>query len=389
MSKIIKRKIMLMTMYSMYSNKYTIINDDNNSNFKNSCMEKEELFNEVKYLYNLYFKYSIKRKWLEIPEDINHREIGYGYLRKVDNRNISFESEKEYLIWVLKYSPFHLYKSLSYMEYPHMAGGASQKRIFKREMAFDIDVHKTEKCRHDESWICDVCLEEAKNQTYILIDEFLIPDFGLSKNDLKIVFSGNRGYHIYIKPQNEGIKDIIEHWNRYQRRYFIEYILGKNLNLGHMGSGWKRRLLKQFEKSRIGIKQFEKTQNWKNIIEKRKNKDKIYSIIDYTKNRLELDEKVMEDDIRLLRVIGSLHGYTGFMVKEIRYNSLNDFNPLNHSIFSQFNKKFYSVKITQKIDDLTIRGETYNHENKEIPASFLLFLFGHNIDFKIKLPSNG
>ncbi len=348
--------------------------------------EKNKLFEEIKHLYNLYFKYAIKRKWLEIPDDISHKEIGYGYLKKVDNRNLSFESEKEYLIWVLKNSPFHLYKSLSYMEFPDKVGGGHQKKILRREMAFDIDVHKTKKCKHDdEGWICDNCLEEAKNQTFILIDEFLMPDFGLSKDDLKIVFSGNRGYHIYIKPQDEDIRNTIEHWDRYQRRYFIEYILGKNLNLNSVGSGWRRRLLKAFEKNKIGIKQFEKNRNWKNIIEKRKNKDKIYSIIENTKNRLELDEKVMEDDIRLLRVIGSLHGYTGFVVKEIRYNSLNDFNPLNHAVFSQFNKKFYNVKINQKIDDLIIKGETYNHKNKEIPASFLLFLFGHGVDFEVNL----
>jgi DNA primase small subunit len=230
-------------------------------------------------------------------------------------------------------------------------------------------------------------LEEAKNQTFILIDEFLMPDFGLSKDDLKIVFSGNRGYHIYIKPQDGYIKNTIEHWDRYQRRYFIEYILGKNLNLNSVGSGWRERILKQFKKNKLGTKQFEKNRNWKNIIEKKKNKDKIYSIIEYTKNRLELDEKVMEDDIRLLRVIGSLHGYTGFMVKEVRYNSLNDFNPLNHAVFSQFNKKFYDVKINQKIDDLNIKGELYNHKSKEIPASFLLFLFGHGVDFEVKFRS--
>ena len=347
--------------------------------------EKNELPQEIKNLYSLYFKYAIKRKWLEIPDDIAHREIGYGYLKKVDNRNLSFESEKEYLLWVLKNSPFHLYKSLSYMEFPDKVGGTHQKKIIRREMAFDIDVHKTEKCKHnDEGWICDNCLEEAKNQTFILIDEFLMPDFGLSKDDLKIVFSGNRGYHIYIKPQDEEIKNTIEHWDRYQRRYFIEYILGKNLNLNYVGSGWSRRILNNIKNKQIKT-QLSKTKNWKQIIDKKNenDKNKILSIIENTKNRLELDEKVMEDDIRLLRVIGSLHGYTGFIVKEIKYNSLEYFNPLNHAVFSKFNKEYYNVKINQKIDSLRIKDKTYTTRSKEIPASMLLFLFGHGVDFEI------
>ncbi|WP_292460446.1 DNA primase catalytic subunit PriS [Methanothermococcus sp.] len=345
---------------------------------------KNKILDEVKKHYKEYFIYAIKRKWLEIPDDIRHKEIGFGYLKKVDNRNISFDSEKEYLKWVLENAPFHLYKSLSYMEHPDSIGGASQKKILKREMAFDIDVHRVKKCTHkDDGWICKYCLEEAKNQTFILIDEFLMPDFGLSKNDLKIVYSGNRGYHIYLKPQDEEIKNTIERWDRYQRRYFIEYILGKNLNLNYVGSGWGKRILKQFEKNKIGVKQFEKTSNWKSIIDKKKNKDKILSIIENTKNRLELDEKVMEDDIRLLRVIGSLHGYTGFIVKEIKYNSLEYFNPLNHAVFSKFNKEYYTIKINQKIDLLSINDKTYNSKSKEVPASVILFLFGHGVDFEI------
>jgi len=348
------------------------------------------LFNEIKKLYHQYFEYSIKRKWLEVPAELPYREIGYGYLKKVDDRNIVFNNEIDYKKWVLKKSPFHLYKSLTYMELPEKKGGASQKQLIKREIAFDIDVHMTKHCTHkDEGWICEHCLEEAKNQTYILIDEFLIPDFGLSPKDLKIVFSGNRGYHIYLNPTDEEIKNTIEHWSRYQRRYFIEYILGKNLNLNIVGSGWRRRILKQFKEKRpkIGTKQFEKNPNWKSIIDKKSNADKILDRINYTKNRLELDEKVMEDDIRLLRTIGSLHGYTGFMVKEIKYHSLEVFNPLNHAVFSKFHKKenkYYAVKINQKVDDLTIKGETYNHKNTEIPPSYLLFLFGHNLNVEVK-----
>lgn len=341
------------------------------------------IMDEIKNLYKQYYIYSIKRKWLEIPDDIPHKEIGYGYTKKVDNRNLSFETEVEYLKWVLKNAPFHLYKSLSYMEYPNSPGGAAKKKIFRREVAFDIDVHKTEGCDHDDEWICEECLDVAKNQVHILAEEFLFPDFGLSDKDIKIVFSGNRGYHIYIKPQDLELRERIEKWDKPQRRFFIEYILGKNLNLNYVGSGWKRRFLKHFEKNKIGIRQFEKTSNWKSIIDKRKNKEKILSIIEETKNRLELDEKVMDDDIRLLRVIGSLHGYTGFIVKEIKYNSLEYFDPLDHAVFSKLNKKFYTVKINQKIDSLRIKNEIYDHRSSEIPASFLLFLFGHNVDFEI------
>ncbi|ABR54984.1 putative DNA primase, small subunit [Methanococcus vannielii SB] len=353
--------------------------DDNSKN----C-----IFNEVSTLYHEYYDYAIKkRKWLEVPKDLEHREIGYGMLKKVDNRNISFTNEIDYLSWVLKEAPFHLYKSLSYMEHPSLIGGATKKGIFKREIAFDIDTHKTKYCSHDDSWICEECLNEAKNQVLILSEDFLFPDFGLTKNDLKIVFTGNRGYHVYLEPEDESIKNRIESWGKDERRYFIEYILGKNMNLRIMGNRWKIRLLKEFEKNKIGIKKFEKTADWKTEIDTRKDdiRKKIYEIIHNMKSRLELDEKVMDDDIRLLRTIGSLHGYTGLMVKEIAYDSLKNgqFDPLNHAVFSKFHKKRYSVKINQEVFQLTLKGEIFDHESKEIPASYLLFLFGHGIDFEI------
>lgn len=352
---------------------------------KSEEQKGNKILERIKKHYKEYFIHAIKRKWLEIPEDISHREIGFGYLKKVDDRNLSFDSDKDYLRWVLKKTPFHIYKSLSYMEYPHSIGGSQQKKIFKREIAFDIDVHRVKKCTHrDEGWICKYCLEEAKNQAFILIDEFLIPDFGLSKNDLRVVFSGNRGYHIYIKPQDREIRDTIEHWNRYQRRYLIEYILGKNLSLNYVGSGWKKRILNNIKNKQLRS-QLSNHDNWKKIIDKKneREKNRIINLINSIKNRLELDEKVMEDDIRLLRVIGSLHGYTGFMVREVKYNSLEYFNPLDHAIFSKFNKEYYNVKINQKIDSLRIKDRLYTYRSREIPVSMLLFLFGHGVDFEI------
>jgi DNA primase small subunit len=344
-------------------------------------------FTEVQKLYKEYYSFAIKNNILEVPEGIEHREFGYGYLKKVDNRNLSFKNEREYKLWVLKNAPMHLYKSLAYMLYPNKSGGAAKKGIFRRELAFDIDVHKTERCKHDEDWICKHCLEEAKKQTIYLIEEFLIPDFGLNEDDLKIVFSGNRGYHIYIKPKDENIRDIIENFSKEDRRFLMDYILGKNLNLSNVGSGWRRRLIKAIKEKdkRISTKKLEHQKNWKQIIDKLKSKDKIYNIIETTKNRLELDEKVMDDDIRLLRVINSLHGYTGFIVKQL--NDLNDlkrFNPLKDAVFEKFEDKVYEVNILDdKEFEIEIYGKKYNNKSKKITGSALLFLFGHNIKFEL------
>ncbi|XRO76394.1 DNA primase catalytic subunit PriS [Methanocaldococcus sp. 10A] len=344
-------------------------------------------FVEVQKLYKEYYSFAIKNNILEVPDCIEYREFGYGYLNKVDNRNLSFKNEREYKDWVLKNAPMHLYKSLAYMLYPNKSGGAAKKGIFRRELAFDIDVHKTKKCKHDEDWICKHCLEEAKNQAIYLIEEFLIPDFGLNEEDLKIVFSGNRGYHIYIKPKDEEIRNIIENYSKEDRRFLMSYILGENLNLNSVGSGWRRRLTKAIKEKdkRISTKKLEKEKNWKKVIDNLKSKNKIYNIIEKTKNKLELDEKVMDDDIRLLRVINSLHGYTGFIVKPLsNLEELKKFNPLEDAVFKNFENKSYEVNIyDNRKFEIEICGKKYNNNSKKITGSALLYLFGHNIKFEI------
>ncbi|ENN95684.1 DNA primase, small subunit [Methanocaldococcus villosus KIN24-T80] len=325
----------------------------------------------VKRLYKEYYNYVINNNLLEVPEKIEYREFGYGYLKKVDNRNLSFKNEKEYKMWVLSNTPFHLYKSLAYCYYPNRQGGAKQKEVFRRELAFDIDVHKTEKCKHDNDFICKYCLEKAKKQALYLIDEFLLTDFGLKEDDILIVFSGNRGFHIYIKPKDLKLRDIIEQYSKEERRFLLSYVLGEHLNPSYIGYGWRRRLFKLLKPK---DKKLLYRKNWKGFF----NKDVIL------KNRLELDEKVMEDDIRLLRVIYSLHGYTGFIVKPVAYKDLKKFNPLKDAIFGKFEEKWYKVEINSDREfSITINNRRYTNRSKKVSGTALLFLFGHNIKFEL------
>ncbi|ADG13779.1 DNA primase, small subunit [Methanocaldococcus infernus ME] len=335
----------------------------------------------IKELYKKYYQYSIKNNLLEVPERLRDREFAYGYENKVDNRNLSFSSEKEYKSWVLRYTPYHLYKSLAYMKYPKNSG-AKNKGIYGRELAFDIDAHKTEKCEHRDDWICKYCLDSAKRQAIYLIEEFLFEDFGLSEEDIKIAFSGNRGYHIYIKPKDIEVKKKIEKYSKNERRVILNYILGRNLNLSNLNSAWRRRLINILRKYKISVKELKNERNWKKVLERREDKERVYNIIKKALN-IEIDEKVMEDDIRLLRVINSLHGYTGLIVKELTYKELKKFNPLKDAVFEEFENEKFKVSINEEIDKIKIAGKSYSSKSKSVSGTALLYLFGHKIDFNI------
>jgi DNA primase small subunit len=75
-----------------------------------------------------------------------------------------------------------------------------------------------------EAWLCETCLDSAKSETLKLID-FLVDDFGFPPQDIEVVFSGHRGYHIHV--EREEIKQLDQN----ARKEIVDYILGTGLKV--------------------------------------------------------------------------------------------------------------------------------------------------------------
>jgi len=69
-------------------------------------------------------------------------------------------------------------------------------------------------------WLCDECLEASKKEIIKLIEEFLLPDFGLALDQIELVFSGHRGYHMHV--HDEGLRNMSSE----QRRQFVDFFTG-------------------------------------------------------------------------------------------------------------------------------------------------------------------
>ncbi|MBN1801473.1 MAG: hypothetical protein JW891_08205 [Candidatus Lokiarchaeota archaeon] len=275
------------------------------------------------------------------------------------------------------------------------------------------------------SWICEQCLEVAKRSIISLVDDFLIPDFGLEESELKIAFSGHRGYH--IKVENEKMRALSSEG----RREIADYLSGNNLSLDILGFkeksgvfyglrkenvGWACKIATRLEKilneplellentlTRLGLKSNVVT----NIINSR---IKLLNTFSSTSTAniwdveglgreswvkflqaiaheigVEIDEPVTIDVHRLIRYPDSLHGKSGFKVQELTRDQLDWFNPLNEQSEELDPIVFYSSSETQKLQIIettvpptTMKDQTYGPYSQgdviEVPNHLAVFL---------------
>ncbi|MFX1260284.1 MAG: DNA primase small subunit domain-containing protein [Promethearchaeota archaeon] len=413
-----------------------------------------------KYLKRLFQAY-YKEKQSEIPivNLFEHREFGFiPWEKQIMNRHIGFISSINLKKYFISNTPKHAYTSASLYLQPEnqdMQGKGYQGC----DLIFDIDVdHFYTPCKDDHdiwyckdcgengkgmvekcpkcnklklkriNWICEDCLNVAKNEIIKLIYDFLIPDFNINIEKMKIAFSGHRGYH--LKIEDEKLRTLSSD----ERREIIDYITGENISFEILGLqakggnifgfsretiGWPQKLIKRIEnilsESNIEIetilsdkRSFNLSQNLiENFINFKENFHDIiksdhnnnWTLVGFSLNAwnkflraivaeigIEVDTPVSIDTHRLIRYPGSLHGKTGFKVQEIYHDDLDTFNPLDETIEKLDPIVFKSEKsIPQKIEIIEpkvpitkLKGETYGPytqgEKIEVPHHIAVFL---------------
>ncbi len=417
--------------------------------------------NEYTYIKRLFQAY-YQEKQFEIPKvsSFNLREFGLiPWEKKVYmKRHMSFDDLGSLRSYLITNAPRHLYSSGSLYLKPEVPD-MNKKEYQGCDFIIDIDVdHFYTPCKDEHdlwickecgnegtgmpqtcpnckgskfskvSWVCDQCLDVAKNEINKLVFNFLIPDFGIDEKHLKIAFSGHRGYH--LKIEGEDLRKL----NSEERREIVDYVSGKNVNFEILGLnerfngiyglleeniGWSQKIMKKiievlnkptnqietllldknhFDFNTSVVTSFLKYKNdFLEVITK--GERNIWSIEGFGLTNwkkllrgivaligIELDEPVSIDIHRLIRYPGSLHGKTGFKVQEIELNELNDFNPLDEPnekldpiVFKSKQHTTYKLEIIEnKLPITTIKGESFGPYIKgdiiDVPHHFAVFL---------------
>ncbi|ARD84460.1 DNA primase small subunit [Ferroplasma acidiphilum] len=367
-----------------------------------------------------YFREYYYKNHLGIPDMLFQREIGFIPFNGTMIRHKKFDSQNEIENFVRRAIPRHLYYSSSYYRFPDQHK-MLEKEWLGAELIFDLDADHIEGA--DKMTYMEI-LAEVKKHTLRLL-EMLMDDFGFEEKNIRLYFSGGRGYHVHVES------DRIYTMDSDSRREIGDYIKIEGLNVEDLklldDSYFEYGILKKFN---IYISNFYRNldenyikkvfpKSWWNYLEYlekyyngekirdflsnekgnkfklliKQNKSNENASIDYDRIMLgkiledfkgnalaEIDEPVTTDIHRLIRFPYSLHGKTGLMVKPVAIDKLKTFNPLDEAIPDMFLKR--DAKINLKIDKFSIEmnGQNYNIARGENSVPLYLAIFASAID---------
>ena len=374
------------------------------------------------------------------PTSIERREFGFLLFREgMMVRHKTFRAEEDLRNFIGSNVPSDVYYSAAYYERPDE--DMSRKGWLGADLIFDIDVdHINTPCRikhaywickkcgeigggdppskcpkcdgehfREEIWPCKTCMEITKTETRKLID-FLTDDFGFSSNEIKVSFSGHRGYHVHI--ENEGIGRL----DQLARKEIVDYILGTGMKPELHGlletkngmivgpdpndKGWRgkiargtydflasatpedlnrfkgveRRTLEKIIGNRDAFMEAWGRASWQNI---RGVGIKTWEkILKYAlqEQGASIDTVVTTDTHRLIRMPTTLHGKTGFRVVEIPVEELEDFDPFSGAVAFEEDSMVVHVNWADRFEVGDAVYGPYKKERVELPQAAAMFL---------------
>ena len=232
---------------------------------------------------------------LEVDE-VEKREFAFQPFAGGMVRHKAFKNLEELKRHLVEKTPRHIYYSTARYERP-WEEDMERKGWLGADLVFDIDGDHldTEACRESKV-VSLACLEDAKEETNKLID-VLTEELGLKPT--KVVFSGNRGFHVHVADEE------VLALGQKERRELVNYLkaVGFDPSKFHMKVG--RRKVVLYEEEAVG-----------NLLRIRR------GVEDPKALKVEVDEVVTQDVHRLIRAPGSLNGKTGLVALPLSVRDL-------------------------------------------------------------------
>jgi len=384
-----------------------------------------EIKNSLNFLKQKFSEY-YKSNDIDLPDRFSRREYAFVFFGgKGMMRHIGYNRKIDFLNFIKESSPAHAYYSSAYYKTPD-ASKMQDKEWMGAELIFDLDsdhLPNADKLSYEQQ------LDAVKKEFIKLVDDFLLNDFGFDNRYIELYFSGGRGYHCHVKDPK-----ILE-LDSSERREIVDYIIGRDLQdslvfqdhtteIKRYGTtrypsakslkmpppdspGWKGRISRgiidivneireskdPFEKLKeYGVKKSDAEKLLEELSEERVerikegNLDQTKTIRKFFLNNAlrktavlmsagETDEPVTCDIKRLIRLPDSLHGKTGFRVKEIGYDELKEFSPLDDTIV--FSRDTVKIKMSSPFE-IKIKDERFNLKEgiEEVPEFLAVYLVG-------------
>jgi DNA primase small subunit len=301
--------------------------------------------------------------------------------------------------------PKHVYFSAGRYDDPG-ASTMGGKGWRSSDLVFDLDADHLPSVTLGEDSYAEM-LAKCKDALLRLLD-FLADDFGFE--DLTVVFSGGRGYHVHVRDET------VQHLESDERREIVDYVRGIGLEFDHLvdeetvggeagretpatnrylptDGGWGARIhgrvlelaetvREQSEEEAIEtLSAYENVGEGKaramyNIVEDRYEEIERGNISAHTafgqvaeqvaavtvaEEMAPIDEPVTTDTNRLIRLPGSLHGGSALEVQRIERDEIEAFDPLVDAVPETFVGHEISVEVTDP-GTVQLNGDSFTLE---------------------------
>jgi len=172
------------------------------------------------------------------PSGLSQREWGFVFFDASQEirmrRHMAFADMRELADYLKNLIPAHAYYSTAYYDIP--AAPTMQDKVWTgADLIFDLDAD------HIVRGPFAMMLDRVREETVKLVG-MLTGELGFSRRNMRVVFSGGRGYHIHISDLS------VRQWGSPERREIIDYVCGIGLDPAVMlsvrespPSGWRSR----------------------------------------------------------------------------------------------------------------------------------------------------
>ncbi|AGK60321.1 DNA primase, eukaryotic-type, small subunit, putative [Archaeoglobus sulfaticallidus PM70-1] len=321
-----------------------------------------------------------KREWAFVPLEILPDFFMH--------RHISFKSFEEFKASIINSPPAHVYYSSACYEKPDEV--MEKKGWLYADLIFDIDADHIPAKSKDMDELIDIAKKEI-----VRLSELLSKDFGVSDSEMRIVFSGGRGYHLHVYDEGLSIlgsaerREIVDYILLTQPDMYADSLQSRRLRvcfISFLRNLMKKDKLKEYLKS-LGIRKTDIIESdLRRLVEDsrafirgdyriedkvRSKSKKLNSMIEQivssciSKLSIHIDAPVTADIKRLIRLPGSIHGKSGLKAMEVSLNDIEDFNPFRDalafgdenvkitvlkSVKVKMNDEFFKLKSGERVD---------------------------------------
>ena len=363
------------------------------------------LENDLKFLEESFKQYYFDHfDLIHVPDRSNEREYGYKKFNSGMIRHLSLKTDKDLHLMLMTNLPSDVFCSNGYYSFPNLP--MTEKDWKEADLIFDIDAKDLElSCRKDHTCMkcascaeislvqdacpkcksnkldlislpCQNCISGVKKEVLNLV-KILTSDLQIDDKNIRISFSGNEGFHVYVtnssynqlgSNERRDLIDYVKFQNAIPERFGFPKNKPSRSSFPDLGdSGWSGRVAKDLFGS--------KSKRSKTITKVISDGRVAYQQrLEEMKNSIgvKIDSNVTSDIHRIFRLEGSLNSKSGLV--KLVCEDIEKFNPYTEACLIDDKPVEISVNLPIKFRLKNTDFGPYANEKISVPRYAAVYM---------------